>query len=200
MAKAQTVELDIPTIDLKIVSRNALLMHSERGVNVLDPLVKQKKAITGKRKKTDEDLAAIARLEWEISLYFDDDLGPYIPGQNIEACIVEGAKLEKRGKDIARGLNIVEDRIKLDYKGPRELEKLWADPRFNDIRSVGQQQVRIMRCRPIFHEWSCKFTIAYDKEIFDPADLIRIIQKAGKYCGLGDFRRRFGRFDVEVLT
>lgn len=177
-----------------------MLMHSERGVNILDPLVKQKKAITGKRKKTDDDHAAIARLEWEVSLYFDEELGPFIPGQNIEACIVEGAKLEKRGKDIARGLNVVEDRIKLEYKGPRTIEKLWADPKFQDIRSVGQQQVRIMRCRPIFHEWAATFTLAYDKEIFDPADLIRICHKAGKYCGLGDFRRRFGRFDVEVLA
>ena len=192
-------ELDIPTISLKITGRNPMLMHSERGVNVLDPDVKRKKAITGKRKKTDDDLADIARLEWEISLYWDEAIGPFIPGQNVEACIVEGAKLEKRGKDIARGCSVIEDRIKLEYKGPRDKEKMWAAGKFSDIRSVGQQNVRIMRCRPIFHEWAASFTIAYDKEIFDPADLIRIIEKAGKYAGLGDFRRRFGRFDVEVI-
>jgi hypothetical protein len=174
-------------------------MNSERGVNVLDPLVREKKALTSKRKKTDEDLAQIARLEWEHALYHDSELGPYIPAQNIEAMLRDGAKLEKRGTDIVRGISVIEPRIKLEYDGPRDLEKLWKAGTYADIRSVKQQKARIMKTRPIFPNWVIVPTIAYDTAVFNEPDIIRIAELAGRYVGLGDFRQRFGRFDVEVL-
>ncbi len=45
-----------------------MLMHSERLANPFDPLTKEIKAISGKRKKTEDDLLEMARLSgWAAS-------------------------------------------------------------------------------------------------------------------------------------
>jgi hypothetical protein len=74
-----------------------LLMHSNQGVNPLHPITKEIKKYTGKRKKTDEDFEIIADLEWESGLYWKDAVGgTFIPAENVEATIRNGAKSIKR--------------------------------------------------------------------------------------------------------
>lgn len=58
---------------------NPLLMHNSRLSNPLDPNAKAMKKVSGKRQKTDEDHAELARLEHAGSLYHDPIAGPYIP-------------------------------------------------------------------------------------------------------------------------
>ena len=48
------------SIKVKLSGSSALLMHSDRFANPLDPLTKAHKELTGKRKKTDDDHIAIA--------------------------------------------------------------------------------------------------------------------------------------------
>ena len=64
-----------------------LLMHSERLANPFDSLTKELKAISGKRKKTEDDLLAMARIVFIGGLYHDDDAGIHVPGYNILATI-----------------------------------------------------------------------------------------------------------------
>ena len=52
------------SIPVKITGSAALLMHSDRFANPLDPLAKAHKEMTGKRKKTDDDFIAIAKSEF----------------------------------------------------------------------------------------------------------------------------------------
>jgi hypothetical protein len=52
------------TVSVKITGKAALLMHSDRFANPLDPLTKAHKELTSKRKKTDDDHIAIARGEF----------------------------------------------------------------------------------------------------------------------------------------
>ena len=106
---------------IKLKGVTPLLMSSERCANPIDPLSKQIKELTGKRKKTDEDLEQIARLEWEGQLYMNGE-GPVIPGENVEAMIRDGAKFVRMGRNIQRGLQVVEQKIKLEYSGPRDIE------------------------------------------------------------------------------
>lgn len=187
------------TLKLKFVGKGDLLMHSDRAMNLLDEQTKQFKALVGKRKKTEEDYEAIARLEWELGLYFDQGLGPFIPAINIEGCIRDGGKMEKRGEDVKKATQVLQDKVTLQYKGPRDIEGLWAK-KFYDIRTVGNQQNKVMRCRPIFRGWSIEFPIAFDPAIFNAEDLVRCAQLGGAYCGLCDYTPRFGRFDVEKLN
>lgn len=187
----------IDSIEFELTGNTALIMHNARLSDPMDPTAKQIKKYTSKRKKSDEDHAAIARLEWEGSLYHDDELGPYIPGENIDAMLVESAKLQRRGKDIQRAVFCPEQRISLAYDGPRDLERLWAKG-FWDRRTVRVQSARTVRCRPCFRDWSLKFSVAFHAATMNREDLIAIMKTAGAQVGLCDYRPRYGRFDVET--
>ena len=131
-------------------------------------------------------------------MYFDDDMGPYIPGVMLEAAMISGGKLSKLGTQLKRSVEIVNDRCKLEYDGPRKIETLWSKG-FYDARSVKVSTSRIMRYRPIFKSWSAQCEVAFDPESMDRADIIKCMADAGQYCGIGDYRPKFGRFAVEVL-
>lgn len=186
---------------IKLTGTAPLLLHSDRLSNPLDVLTKEIKTYTGKRKKTDEDHEAIARLEWTGGMYFDEKIGPYLPARNIKAMLISAAKKTKDGPKAKTGLIIAEDKVKLEYAGPRSIDGLWKDGRFTDMRSVGIMGSRTMRCRPVFQEWSCTFGVFYDPAVVDKADILRFAETGGRLVGLGDYRVEccgdFGRFDAQ---
>lgn len=185
------------TIQFTIRSAAPLLMHSPRTVDPLDPLTVEMRKITGKKKKTGEDQAAIALLELRAGYYFDDAIGPYIPGHMIDAAVAKGATMLRRGTDIKKAYATFDEKIKLMYKGSRDVENLINDPAFIDRRPVTVNRQKVMRSRPIFREWWAVIEGMYDGSIFDLADLKRCIELSGRYAAIGDNRPRFGRYDVE---
>lgn len=173
------------------------MMQSERLANPLDTLAKQLKTITGKRKKTDADYEEIARIKFLGSLYYDERLGPYWPGQNLDRMFCDAAKLSKRGMDVKRAFMTLDDKIPILYDGPRTPEAMYAQrDRFVDERSVVVQKSRIMMTRPIFREWEIKFEAAFDSEVINREDVIAFAKTAGQMIGLSTYRPRFGRFLV----
>lgn len=191
------------SMKIQISGISPLLMHSDRYANPLDEGAKRHKQLTSKRKKTDEDHADIAFSEWVGGLYYDDEVGPYLPGINMRSCLIEGGKLNKLGAAIQRGTIIMEDKLRLLYSGPRSIAKLWEDSRFRDVRSVVVSRSRLMRYRPCFPEWGAEVEVTYDPAIIDGADLLRSAENAGRFIGLGDYRPNkggpFGRFEVQLL-
>ena len=185
------------TIKLKITGARPLLMHADVFADPLNPLTKAHKVLTGKRKKTDDDYEAIAKSEWRGGMYFADDIGPYIPGVMLEAAMISGGKLSKLGAQLKRSAEILNDRCRLEYEGPRKIEALWSKG-FYDARSVKVSTSRLMRYRPIFKIWATEVEVAYDPESIDRADIVKCLKDAGQYCGIGDYRPKFGRFDVGV--
>ncbi len=185
-------------LDLELTGVSSLLMHCPVTVNQLDPGTQALKKFTGKRKKTIEDQQVIARMEWELGLYFDQKIGPYIPGVNVEIMLRDAGKLSKQGAAITRGVVAVDDKIPLLYKGPRStMQELW-DANLKDYRVAGNQANSIMRCRPMFPGWSLKASLLVEESIIDKDDVVEITRKAGLMIGLGDYRPRFGRFTVHV--
>lgn len=185
-------------IKVRLTGSRPLLMHADVFADPLNPLTKAHKVLTGKRKKTDDDHEAIAKSEWRGGMYFDEEMGPFIPGVNIEAAMVAGGKLSKLGTQLKRSAEVMDDKCKLEYDGPRTVEALW-DRGFYDARSVKVSQARLMRYRPIFHHWSLECEIAFDPESIDRAQVVKCLTDGGQYCGIGDYRPKFGRFDVEVI-
>lgn len=185
-------------IKFRFTATTHLLMHSERGVNPLDEKVQEFKKLTSKRKKTDEDLREIAWAEYQLAIYHDDELGPFIPAMNIDRCIQDGAKKNRLGKVFASSARCVADRIPLIYEGPRDVKKLY-DENFRLVRSVGVAQSRIIRCRPQFRNWAVEFDFAYDENEIDESSVILAAETAGRIVGILDYRPRYGRFEVEVL-
>lgn len=57
-------------------------------------------------------------------------------------------------------------------------------------------RARIMRSRPEFRDWKCKFTMEITDDALDFTVVKEILVMAGKYKGVGDFRPEYGRFEV----
>lgn len=187
------------SMTIRIKGTSPLLMQAETLANPLHELTKAHKAVSGKRKKTEDDYLWLMESEWSAGMYYDDEMGPYIPALNLEGCIAEAGKISRLGKTIKQAVQVVNDRAKLEYDGPRKKEKLWSSNKFSDVRGVNVGGKKIMRCRPIFLGWSAQFQIAYMEDVIDASDLTRVIQEAGRRIGIGTYRPRFGRFDVEVM-
>jgi hypothetical protein len=184
---------------LKIVGTSPLLQQAETLANPLHELTKAYKAVSGKRKKSEDDHLWLMRSEWEASMYFDPEIGPYLPAQNLESCIAEAGKINRLGKTIKQAVQVLTDRAALQYEGPRTKAEMWAmGGKFADVRGVAVVGKKIMRCRPIFLGWSASFDLAYMEDVIDRDDLIRTIEEAGRRIGIGTYRPRFGRFEVEV--
>ena len=188
----------IDQVRIRITGTFPLIMHNNRGVDPRLPLVQEMKAITKKRVKTDEDLDAIARIEWELGLYHDSKIGPYLPSHVILAAIREGAKKTKQGKLVLEAVLMDEPMARLQYDGPRDIEGLYKAEHFFDIRPVRVQQSTVNRARPIFHSWAAEFTLNYDNESIDENDLIHIVETAGRRIGIGDYRPTYGRFETSL--
>lgn len=182
---------------ITLTGTTALLMHNSRLSNPLDPATKAVRKYTSKRKKTDEDHEMIARLEFAGGLYLDPDVGPYIPGENIARCLVDGAKLTKMGVKVTRGVFISTDVNPLSYQGPRDDEGLWKAGN-RHMASVKVGTSRMMRCRPWFPTWSVQADGMLDPSVLELDDLSTIADNAGSLIGLGDWRPRFGRFTATV--
>lgn len=183
---------------LKVVGESPLLLQADTLVDPLNPLTKAHKEITSKRKKTDDDHEAIALSEMRSYLYHNETLGIYIPAANFEASLREGAKLNKLGQHVRRGIIVTGD-ASLIYEGPRDPDELVRTRKFQYAKTVVVQRARLMRYRPIFHTWAAEFTISYDETILSRDEVLTIAENAGKFSGLGTWRPRFGRFSLEVM-
>ncbi len=186
-------------LKIKIKGVTPLLMHNDRLANPLLKVSKDFKAISRKRNKTDEDILTLADMEWKAGIYYDKALGPYISDSMIHAVLREGAKLNKLGTTVKRALIVTTEKAPLIYKGTRDIEELAKIDKHRDIRTVVIARARTLRARPCFPEWALEFEVAYHQQSLEESDIIVIANNAG-FCGLGDYRPRFGRFIVEEIT
>lgn len=187
-------------VRLTATGTRPLLLHNVQLASPLNPYAKRLKALNSKRVKTDEDRMEIARVEFEGSLYFDNEIGPYIPGQNLLRSLVGGARLSKAGKKVERGVVVADFMLPLVYDGPRTVEGLWGngESEFVDIRPVTVQRNKVDRCRPIFRNWLVEADILLDPKAIDPEEFAEVAKNAGALEGLGDFRTMYGRYDVAI--
>jgi hypothetical protein len=190
-----------------------LVMHSERLVDPLDEFVIAIAGISGKRTKTVADHAEMSRLEFYGGMYADPPLSlaqvnaskngsvPVIPAVNILRCLQAGASAKsKDGENVKRGVHFLQDTAVLEYDGPKDPVKLYADPdgRFLLRKSVGIQRKRVMRTRPMFADWSLRLPVEVDAHIFNFNVIQAAWAHAGRYCGLGEMRPVYGRFVATI--
>jgi hypothetical protein len=181
----------------RITSVSPLVMHNSRLSNPLDRFARQIKSISAKRKKTEADIEEMARLEWFGSLYLSKG-EPCLPGEMLEACITRGAMANKRGKQAQAGIFCL-GAFSLQYDGPRDPMELWKREEFRLMVGVKVGSARVMRTRPIFREWSAEIEVRYSPSLLNPEEVRQFLIAAGELEGLGDWRPRFGRFDVVQL-
>lgn len=157
-----------------------------------------------KQRKSLDDEARLRELEWQLRLYLDPEIGPFIPGKNVKEMIRAAATKWRKGEEIKRSLAIVDYRIPLEYPGPRDQQGLWdAGYRYTTmVANAGPGGGRVVRCRPMFEGWSLRVDLAYDPEDLDPDFLAIVVERTQKY-GLGDYRPSsggdFGCFKATLL-
>lgn len=189
----------MPRFKIVIQGRSPLLMHNARLVDPLDPVVKQIKEVSSKAKKTDDDHELMGHLEWMGGMYFDPEVGPFLPAPNLQKSIVEGARLSKAGKKIERGVLIETMMIPIqDYGGPRDLDGMYGEKSLVHRAPVKVGMSRVMRTRPVFPTWSLTATGMYDKSVINFAELQAAGATAGQMIGLGDGRPTYGRYQCEM--
>lgn len=191
-------------LNLHFTGITPLLMHRPTLVDPLHEITQEYKSFTSKRKRTDDDIRTIYRLEWEAGLYHDPELGPYVPSANVLTCLQKAGGLTRQGSQVARAVGILLDKLPLAYKGPRGnngkgTQEIY-DANLKDIRAVknsGQSAGSVMRCRPMFPSWELSVPVFLEESLLDKRDLLTIAEKAGKMIGLGDGRKiNMGRFEV----
>lgn len=195
----------IQQAQIVVTGISPLLQNNPQTVDPFNHYAKAKKAITNKRTaKTDDDLLLLGNLETESKIYFDDDIGVYIPATWItEAIICTGFSVAKIGRAKMRGgLFSTEPKVKLTYRGMNKVKTITdvvMNPEFRHRMLLKQGQVRVPKDAPIFHDWSFETEVEFDDTVVDLGSLRRIVERAAKYGGFGDFRPTFGRANAEVL-
>lgn len=192
-------------VDVKITGIRPLLMHNGLLADPRNEFVVQMRQITskGSKKMTEADYHERDRLEWMGGLYWSEELdAPYIPSENIERCIMDGARRSRLGKDVAAAVFLSEEKVQIQHSLIRgkSKEELFSDAqqRFTLRRGVNVQQSRIIRVRPqIPSGWTLSFNATFDDTVINEGNLVKAIIDAGTFIGLGDWRPKFGRFIVE---
>ena len=190
------------TLKVEIEGIVPLLLCNPRLSNPLDPETKAHKKISGKRKKTDEDYEWLAQHEWDMALYLNEDQEVILPDLNIEACIINGAKDNRRGTQFKSSLLISESaKLKNPSTGRYyKFDTIRKDEKHYDTRMVKVKLARIMRTRPVFNEWGAEFEVHYDENILDEGEVKDAIRIGGALKAIGDYRPKFGKFKVVSIN
>jgi len=177
-----------------------LLMHNPQMVDPEFEINREIKALTSKRKKTDEDLKNIARLEWYGGLYQSDGVIVQ-PTAKARKCIVNTARISKLGKAVERAISFSDVYVPLVYQGPKNIDEIWKSGNFVSRLSVGVNGKRVMRVRPSFSPWAMQIDGLFVEDAglnFD--ELVRVVELAGQVEGIGDNRiNGYGRFTGKVV-
>lgn len=137
--------------------------------------------------------------EAEKGTYRNEKNEIYEPAEHILGSLIRSAvnfKFEgkKSFKDIVRSavfINPVEIPLLNDKGKPF---KTWSEI---DVRPVVIQRARVVKWRPKFNNWAMAFDIQImEEDLLNARTLKEILEFAGQRQGIGDYRPRFGRFQV----
>ena len=183
---------------VRIEGIEPLLVNNPQGVDPFNLYARRAKSITSKRKKTDEDLLELRKVEIETKLYFDDEIKIYVPSSWIISSMaaISWTKAKVKKADIRACVFVDGSKIKLTYDGMKKVktkEDVVLNEQFHTLLNLKQGQVRIAKAAPIFHNWSIEFDMFFDDTILDLSEIKRLLEIAAKFGGYGDFRPSYGR-------
>lgn len=204
-------------IEFQIKGIVPCIQHNGQLADPMNPIVKEIKKVSSKRKKTDDDLRLMGELEWLGGLYTTEPLefkfasngngrllnvsgGGEVcwPGENLESMLIAAAKINKLGKLFQSGI-IIDGNFPLAYQGKESIPSLFQKDDYFYVRSVVIQRNRVMRTRPIFSNWALSFTVNYLPDVIDQSQIVEAVKIAGVRIGLSEYKPRFGRFTVEHI-
>jgi len=182
-------------LKVKIVGVAPLIMHNIQLADPANRFVREIKRITNKKKQmTEADHIEKNRLEFLGGLYMGEN-GPILPADMIEGVIISGAKKSSKGPQAKAGI-VVEKHADVIYDGTRDPNELFADDDHRLTRMARVGQSKVTRTRPIFNSWAANLEVKYLPEIINREDIMEALRNGGMLCAVGDWRPRYGRFEV----
>jgi hypothetical protein len=194
----------IQTLKVEYTGISPLLQNNPQTVDVFNAYSIKKKPLTAKRTKTEDDVLSLRIIETESKVFWDEtNKEVYIPTRWVMASLAKHSfKQAKISKDAIRGsVFTTTDKAKLIYEGMEKVKKIndiSNNNKFVTLLILPQQQVRLAKSFPIFHNWSFSMEIEYEDTVIDFIDLKRILEYGAKFGGFGDFRPSYGRATAEV--
>lgn len=188
-------------VQLTITGDRPLLINNAQLANPMNAWARQLKGLTSKSKKTDEDLIQIMFIEARGGCYEADGGGELLgwPTENTWRSLHQAATAFKLGEAVKRAVRYEPITVPLLVDGGAVTIHDFLDTPGNiDYRSVKVQRARVMRSRPIIRGWSAVHSFDLDETALDPADLARIVERAGSYVGVGNWRPTYGTFRGEI--
>lgn len=183
-----------------------IIFCNPRTANVLDPEVRVMKRLTSKKTKTDQDYEEILQVEWRLKLYWDDEIGLYVPWEMLSSAFHEAAKRHKLGRKTP-GVSFTHH---LGYplltKNHTNLAKLEEDPETKLIKLVKIDKKLILSSRPVFKDWKIKFDLEVDTSYINVNEVIDILSTMSCRVGIGSWRPsspkpgHYGKFMIESLV
>ena len=192
-------------------SLSPFVMNCDTLANPLNPMTKKMRELTGLKNKQDEHHLAIAKIQWNASLYYDEEIGVYLSSKMIIGCLRASARKEKKGLHMkAVIIDCIPGTPLIPYN-KKSPDELWntlnkkEEQIYVFTEAVTVQRAKTMRTRPIFNKWEAKFNLLLNTEILSEVELKRIIERAGFEYGIGELRPQLatgicGRFElVEMI-
>lgn len=138
----------------------------------------------------------------EAGLYRDSDGKIYQPSVHFEGAFIEAAKQFKwKGRKTYMDLfkaGVLVDPIEIPFENPKNPEMNYNGGEGKiDERPVVINKSRVLAWRPRWDSWGFTFkvNVLLGNQIKD--DVVKqVVEYAGMYIGIGDFRPKYGRFDV----
>jgi hypothetical protein len=177
----------------------------------VSPLLQNNPASMGGGAAKGPEMKSIPTPEVEAAskVYKDEEGLFYILSESFRSSIVGkggAASGYKKGKvtmiaACGAGLFTMEPRcLLLDPKNEwKPLDEYKIDTRRAVIKGAG-----VLRSRPMFLSWGCDIAFELDEAWVKPDEILFFLNRAGKICGVGDFRPQkkgtFGRFSAELKS
>ena len=183
------------TISIK-VRGNAPLMQHRFPVPDLADMTKGGSIHTGAKDYSDE---------WRKYLYVNSDNEVFQPATHFEGAMIKAAvnfkitgKRGKTYKDLFQAAVFVRpEEIPHGMNNPKTLDTDADKPLYLDMRPVVVQRSRVVRIRPTFAPgWELEFEIEVIDDQIQASLVQDVLTLAGKTVGIGDYRPKFGRFNV----
>jgi hypothetical protein len=185
-------------ISFVIEGTEPLLMCNPQTVDPFNHYKIASARITKKRAKTEEDLLELRRIDVESKLYFDPDIGVYVPATWLTSALAGAAWKQKKisKAEMRSAIFPEESRIKLHFSGMKKVKgpsDISGNPEFNKLLLLKQGQVKVPKAAPIFHDWKFSTSLTFDKAVVDKETLVDLLTYIAFYGGFGDFRPTYGR-------
>lgn len=210
-----SIQPNIVNVEVVLQGISPLIMNNGRAADATEGTVVAKVEAFSAYKKapTDTNREYFEQAQMTMSVYFDEEIGVYMPWDNLAKALTQagaGIKVgQKSLKSAATGIMADEDgfSILLDGKPLKKWDAVVKDKRFRFRRVARQGKNAIVRVRvKIPSGWELVVRCKFLTDVVDADTVRRLFDEAGINKGLGDWRPSspapgtFGRFVVKSFT